>query len=202
MAVSEGTFGAAVIGLSPFSLSGRYPMRRTTIELGLDNGETRRIEVTPPNIYGIEVKCINNSRVRWYKFSEADHEVFKVNRTDHQDHMVFTGSFDCDCDKIEVKVNLGYGSTVAAAELDRHYYGTSREWRQANPTWEPNYQNSLTDGLSGSTRRFVWDENWPNNYWLIATDVGSGSSRGDRKTNIRLLDSAGEVIREIEIVPY
>jgi hypothetical protein len=64
----------------------------------------------------------------------------------------------------------------------------------------------IADGLSGASARFTWDASWPDNSWLVASDVGSGSgsgsSRGDRKTNIRLLDGAGNIVREIEIVPY
>ena len=106
------------------------------------------------------------------------------------------------CDSIEVEVNLGYGSEVRGAELRRYYFGTSGEWRTANPLWAPDTSDRVYNGLSGRTYRFTWDDTWPDNFWVVASNVGRGSSRGERKTVIRLLDNSGDTVREIEIAPY
>jgi hypothetical protein len=187
-------------------LSGTYTQRRTTIELRLDSGETRLIEVAPPETYGITTKCMtrvgSTDWTRWTRTVDANQDVFAVNRPDHNDHMIAEERRDRRCGSIQVEVNLGHGRRIADAEIQRYYYGTRGEWRRANAAWAPDRTETISDGLSDTGTRFTWDASWPDNYWMVASDVGSGSSRGDRKTNIRLLDAAGDIVREIEIVPY
>ena len=184
-------------------LEGQYPSRRTSIELKFKDGSSKYIEVTPGGAYGVKVKCLDNGSVIKSYFSEADHSAFGVGTGTGDNLQVFFEADNVSCDRVEATVNLGKGTPVSKATIERQYYGPSGQWLKLNSSapWTPDTSTTLVDGLSGSTRRFVWDNKWPENNWLVARDVESGDTRGDRRTILRLFNGS-QVIRQIEIVPY
>ncbi len=185
-------------------LPGRYTKWRTAIELRLSSGNTKWIEIAPPETYGIRVECINDGRVVARYFSEAEHDTFKMSHAVNDKFVVFNEDRNLSCDSILVTMNLGYGTYVADAEIERQYYGSAGRWLKANSSapWDPDRENNIFNGLTRTTKEFVWERAWPENYWLSARNVGSGSSLGDRKTVIRLKNSVGTILRTIEIVPF
>jgi len=184
-------------------LSGTYTKRRTTIALSFDDGTTERIELSPPDTYGIAVDCIDNGVVIETYRSEADHSVFRATGAGFEDKQFLYDQSDRSCDAITVRVNLGYGENVVSARLQRYLYTPANHaWVPAQSAFSPDRGAIVSDGLSGYTRVLEWDGAWPENYWLVGDDVGSGSSWGDRKTVLRLYDGSMNLLREAEIVPY
>jgi hypothetical protein len=185
-------------------LGGQYPSRRTTIELKFTDGSIKHIEITPGGSYGVKLRCLDNGSVVTSYFSEADHSVFRMGTGTADNLQVFFEGANVSCDRVEATVNLGKGTPVGKATIERQYYGPSGQWLKANSSapWAPNRSANFLDGLSGNTKVFVWDAKWPENDWLVARDVGSGDARGDRRTILRLSNSSNQVIRHIEIVPY
>jgi hypothetical protein len=185
-------------------LEGQYPSRRTTVELKFKDGSSKYIEITPGGAYGVKLKCLDNGAVIKSYFSEADHSVFSVGEDTGDNLQIFFEADNVSCDRVEATVNVGKGTPVGKATIERQYYGPSGQWLKANSSapWAPNTSATFVDGLSGSTKRFVWDNKWPENDWLVARNVGSGDTRGDRRTILRLFNSSNQVIRQIEIVPY
>lgn len=58
---------------------------------------------------------------------------------------------------------------VVSATIQRMYYTTSNgEWLPAQSVWYPDYNQIVSDGLTGCTRIFTWDDLWPENYWLAS----------------------------------
>ena len=184
-------------------LSGDYSKRRTTVRMTLDDGSTRTLEIAPANTYGLELQCIDNGRVtKTYRY-EADHGVFSVADPAYRDLQFLYDKDNRSCDALKMRVNLGEEHSVVSARVQRMYYSSvNGEWRAAQPAWWPDHNHLVSDGLSGHSHELIWDAVWPDNYWLTAERVGSGSSYGDRKTVISLLDGSLNVIREIEVVPY
>lgn len=185
-------------------LAGQYPSRRTAIELKFTDGSSKYIEITPGGAYGVKLRCLDNGSVIRSYFSEADHSVFSVGTETGDNLQVFFEADNVSCDRVEATVNLGKGTPVGKATIERQYYGPTGQWLKANSSapWTPDTSANFLDGLSGNTKRFVWDAKWPENDWLVARDVGSGDTRGDRKTILRLFNSSNQIIRHIEIVPY
>ena len=185
-------------------LSGTYTKRRSTIEMTLDDGTVKKIELSPPDTYGVTVDCIDNGSITSSYSYEADHGVFRVADEDFIDKQFLYEYYDKSCDEVVVRVNLGEGTgDVVSATIQRMYYSISNgEWLPLQSAWYPDYNRIVSDGLTGYTRIFTWDDVWPENYWIVGDNVGSGSNLGDRKTVIRLLDGSLNLLREIEIVPY
>ena len=182
---------------------GRYPSYRTTIELTLDGGPNMRIEVAPPETYGVTVLCGHDGGETAYA-AEARKGTLAIDDALAADRLFFTEHADRSCDSVTVRANLGYGQVPFDAEIERQYFTTARGWRKANGSapWGPDDVRVDFDGLTGFTVEFEWDAVWRDDYWLAADGVGSGSSYGDRRTIIRLLDAAGQPLRQIEVVPY
>jgi hypothetical protein len=185
-------------------LSGTYTKRRSTVRMTLDDGSVKTLEITPPQTYGVELQCIDNTSVRSSYAYEADHGVFRVADTESfRDRQFFYEYNDRSCDEIKLRVNLGAALNVVSATVQRMYYSSANaEWRPAQSAWWPDYNSLVRDGLSGYTHELTWGEVWPDNQWLVADGVGSGSTYGDRKTVISLFDGDLNLIREIEVVPY
>ncbi len=177
--------------------------RRTTIELTLTGGSQKRIEITPPSVYGIAVDCIDEGRKVAGYFAEADHEVFMNDSPSAASKQFFSEDRNLSCDTIEVRVALGYGSAIAGAEIERQYYAAGGRWLKANTTapWAADEVLPLSENLTGAVDIFRWTASWFDDLWLVADQVGSGAARGSRKTIIRLRDRGGMAVREIEIVP-
>ena len=185
-------------------LEGQYTKRRTSIELNLDTGQKTQVEITPPNTYGLSIKCIDDGSVVAEYYSESDHEVSSGDGATHYDKQIFFESGNVSCDRIQLSVNLGQGIEVTGAEIERQYYSLSEgRWQKANSTapWSPDMSAYFVDGLSGYTRIFTWHDIWPDNYFVVAENVGDGASYGDRKTVVRLKTGDGTIFREIDIVP-
>ncbi|PXF60271.1 MAG: hypothetical protein C4B58_00045 [Deltaproteobacteria bacterium] len=184
-------------------LGGTYTKRRSTIEMTFDDGAVKKIELSPPDTYGVTVDCIDNGRIRSSYSYEADHGVFRVAGEDFTDKQFLYEYYDKSCDEVVVRVNLGEeAGDVVDATIQRMYYTTSNsEWLPLQSAWYPDNNQSVPDGLTGCTRIFTWDDVWPENYWLVGENVGSDHDE-DRKTIIRLLDGSLNLLREIEIVPY
>ena len=130
--------------------------------------------------------------------------MFRVADTESYSNLQFLYEYhDRSCDELKLRVNLGAESSVVSAMVQRMYYSTANgEWRPAQSAWWPDHNRLVRDGLSGYTRELTWDDVWPDNYWMVADGVGSGSNYGDRKTVISLIDGDLNLIREIEVVPY
>jgi hypothetical protein len=184
-------------------LSGSYTKRRVTITMTFNDGTEKKIEISPPNTYGAQIDCIDNGGVVSRYTYEADHGVFSVVDEHYADKMFLYESNKRSCDEVVVRVNLGEATNVVSATVQRMYYTAANgEWRAAQMEWWPDFNAMITDGLSGYTREFTWDDAWIDNYWLVGDTVGSGSSYGDRKTVIRLFDGDLNLIRKFDIVPF
>jgi hypothetical protein len=177
-------------------VTGKYSKRRTTLELILNTGERIFVEIAPPKTYGIKIECFNDGNTVSSYFAEADTEVFDNTN-------FFPDLKDKACDKIEMEVNLGNNVIVSDAVIQRWGYkdwNGTKKWGQITSTWKPNSIRKIPTNLSGETRSFIWDSVWPDNYWVVADNVGAGKSE-DRKTRIILTLMSGSN-REIQIVPY
>ncbi len=175
-------------------LPGNYTKRRTTITLNLNTGEKVVVEISPPRTYGTEVACYRRSKLSARYFEEAGSGVF-------DGEMFFEDKYDRTCDRLDVKLRLGAGSIASSAKVQRFGYNRQAEkkWKLYQ-TWRPDIDETIYSGLSGPTRRFVWDRAWRDNYWLVADNIGAGGSQ-DRETRISIgLGDLGD--RVIHIVPY
>ena len=171
--------------------------------MAFTDGTSQAIELSPPETYGIEVSCIDNGSVRSSYTYEADHGVFNAEDGGFENRQFLFEYYDYSCDEIRVRANLGQGSNWVGATAQRMYYSTSTgSWAAAGSAWYPDMNRIISDGLSGYTRELIFDDVWPDNNWLVADGVGSGTDYGDRKTVLRLYDGALNTLRIVEVVPY
>ena len=182
-------------------LSGTKTKRRSTLKLTLDDGSVRTIEISPPHTYGIELSCLNGSdKVVSSYWAEADQGVFPVASGDHVTKQFFYELADRSCYKVKARVSLGTDSRVVGATVERQLHrGAGSSWSVLTSMRWPDKAKVVSDGLSGSTREWTWDEAWSDGYWLVADNVSGGQ---DRKTVLQLRDGSGNVLRDIEVVPY
>jgi len=178
---------------------------RATISLTLDDGHVARIEVAPPSTYGVELQCLNDSRVT-ARYRAAPGEAFVLREpifwVPGAQMTSFPDSHDRRCDAVFLRLALGSDDPATMAEIQRYYYTHRSGWQSANPVWRPNTSGEERVSLSGRSLWFRWDRVWPDDYWLVAKDVGSDATRGDRKTVIRLMDSRGLLVRQVEVAPH
>ena len=188
--------------------------KRTTVYLKFDDDEVRTIEIAPPRTYGVEVTCLQEQgmsaaaepgglrySVRHVFREPPARSLFRVDRSDHDQMNNVPLATNVGCDALSVTVRLGTGASVASAEAQLFYYGAAGRWQPEHDPWLPDDNFSPDERLSGGTKTFFWSRKWDNGSWLAAHNVGSGANYGDRKTVIRLRDTAGRVTRVIEFVP-
>ncbi len=180
-------------------LSWPYTQRRVKIELDLSDGSVQTIEVAPPETYGLTVEFDDNGTVRSYFSPPA------ANLTDIDGEpglqQVYE-NYDRDADEVRLFVALGVDVDVDDAEIQRYYWGIYDEWLPLNSAWFADDVDFTSRGLTGTEVEFTWDISWIDDYWFAGDYIGSGATYGDRLTVIRLLDSHGDVIRELEVAPH
>ena len=71
----------------------------------------KKIELTPPNTYGVNLDCIDNDHVIASYRYEADHGAFRSADARFTDKQFFAEGRNRSCDSVKVRVNLGQGET-------------------------------------------------------------------------------------------
>lgn len=185
-------------------LDGRYKQRRTSLELTLDDGSKVWVEISPPKNFELKLVCYGKGdRITRNYRTQADKEFF-LDRNGVKT-LFFMEDSDVRCDKVQLRVQTGdSGSEVVSAEIERQYYGAEGRWKKMNATapWAPDKVHLIDDGLTGSSKAYLWDGSWLDANWLVADEVGAGSTAGDRRTVVRLMDSTGQVVRSVIVAAY
>lgn len=197
-------------------LSGSYKKRRTTLDLTFNNGEHLHVEIAPPQVYGINVKCKNDGIVTSY-WLEADKDMtwqreyrrvglllkpINVERQFVYEHVAR------NCDNVVLVVRLGANAdhTSPSATVTRYGYSAkSSLWEKLDNdapwvTDNVDIAAPTTTGLSGNEYRFRWSAIWPNNYRFVASDI-TGEYQ-DKKTVFNLVFADSGYQRRIEVSPY
>jgi hypothetical protein len=136
--------------------------------------------------YGIQLSCYDEGLVQSRYHAYVEDPFIAVPR-------------NTSCDMVALRWADG-NTRVESATINRYWYNTgSKGWeRISSYTPDSNTAYGASPGHSGGQNLIVWDEAWPENYWLAAEGLPSPTTK--RRTTVELSLSDGSQKR-VEIAP-